>query len=119
MHIMSATNRLPSTRRLVAMCHEPKYLYLLLSLLTSIVLVTSAPPRSLPCIVGVLIAALSLMVTAFLLTERRRFWLFALLLGASSLLPFVWVNFQLETLAPHVARGVYVVNLGCWLLFTG
>jgi hypothetical protein len=59
------------------------------------------------------------LVTAYLLTDRQRSWLLALLLGAAAFLPFVWVSLQLETLAPRVAMGVYVVDLGCWLLFTG
>ena len=100
------------------MHHEPKYLYLLLSLLTAIALTTSATPRSLFSILGVLIAALSLVVTAYLLTDRRQYWLLTLLLGAAASLPFVWASLYLETLDPRVAMGFYVLNLGCWLLFT-
>jgi len=59
------------------------YLFLMLSLLTAIVLLTSAAPRSLFGIVGVLTAALSLVVTAYTLTDRRRPLLLAVLLGRS------------------------------------
>jgi hypothetical protein len=97
---------------------EPRYLSLLLSLLTSVVLVTSAAPRSLLGIVGVLTAALSLVVTAYTLINRRRPLLLAVLLGAAAFLPFAWFSLHPEALAPRWAMGIYTLTLGFWLLFT-
>ena len=93
---------------------EPNYLSLMLSLLTSVVLVTSAVPRSLLGIVGVLIAALSLMVTAYTLINRRRPLLLAVLLGAAAFLPFTWFSLHPEALAPRWAMGIYTLTLGFW-----
>jgi len=100
------------------MRREANYLYLLISLLTAVVLITSSAPVSLLGILGVFAAALSLMVTAYVLTERRRQLLLTALLGASALLPFAWFSIRPHTLAPNLAKGVYVLNLVLWLLFT-
>ncbi len=51
---------------------EPNYLYLMIALLTAVVLITSASPVSVPGILGVFTAALSLLGTAYILTDRRR-----------------------------------------------
>ena len=58
---------------------EPNYLYLMIALLTAVVLITSASPVSVPGILGVFTAALSLLGTAYILTDRRRQLLLAVL----------------------------------------
>ncbi len=81
---------------------EPNYLYLVISLLIAVVLITSAPPLKPLGILGVFTGALSLMATAYIVTERRLHVLLAAVLGAAALLPF----------------GIYAANLVFWLLFT-
>jgi hypothetical protein len=100
------------------MRQEPNYLYLLISLLTAVVLVTSASPLSLLGIVGGLIVVLSLLVTAYTLAERRRQLLLVVLLGALAFLPAVWFSIHPEARATRMALGIYAVNLVFWLLFT-
>src|SRR5262249_58185853 len=100
------------------MRQEPNYLYLLISLLTAIVLVTSAAPLSLLAIVGGLMLVLSLLVTAYTLTERRRQRLLVVLLGASALLPVTWLSMHPEVRTTRMALNIYAVNLVFWVLFT-
>jgi hypothetical protein len=96
---------------------EPNYLSLMISLLIAVVLITSAPPLSLLGILGAFIGVLSLLVAAYILTERRRQLLRAALLGAAALLPFTWISMHPEALAPRWVNGIYALNLGFWLLF--
>ena len=91
---------------------------LLAAVAASVVLVTSAAPRSLLGIVGVLTSALSLVVTAYALTNRRRPLLLAVLLGAAAFLPFAWFSLHPEALTPRWVMGIYTLILGFWLLFT-
>jgi ketosteroid isomerase-like protein len=97
---------------------EPNYLYLMISLLIAVVLIISAPPLSLLGILGAFIGVLSLLVAAYILTERQRQLLLAALLGALALLPFTWISMYPEALAPRWADGIYDLTLGFWLLFT-
>src|SRR5947207_13955337 len=69
----------------VPMRKEPNYLYLVISLLIAVVLITSAPPLKPLGILGVFTGALSLMATAYIVTERRLHVLLAAVLGAAAL----------------------------------
>jgi hypothetical protein len=97
---------------------EPNYLYLMISLLAAVVLITSSAPLSRLGTFGVFTAALSLIVTAYTLTERRSQLLLTTLLGASALLPFAWLSIHPDALTPSLAKGIYALNLVFWLLFT-
>jgi hypothetical protein len=97
---------------------EANYLYLVIGLLTAVVLVTSASPLSLLSILGVFTAALSLLVTAYVVTGRRRQLMLAVLFGASAFLPFAWLSVHQEAFALRTVKGVFSVNLVFWLLFT-
>jgi len=97
---------------------EPNYLYLMIGLLAGIVLTTSTESVSLPGVFGVLISALSLLVTAYILTERKQQMLFALLLSASAFLPFAWLSISRQPLAARTLLGIFTLNVSCWLLFT-
>jgi len=97
---------------------EPNYLYLVISLLIAVVLITSAPPLKPLGILGVFTGALSLMATAYIVTERRLHVLLAAVLGAAALLPFAWFSIHPGALAPRLANGIYAANLVFWLLFT-
>jgi hypothetical protein len=104
--------------RFLPMPKEPNYLYLMLGLLAAVVLVTAAAPLSLLARVGGWIAVLSLLGTAYLVVERRGQLLLALLLGAAAFLPFVWLGTHPQALDPRLANGIYIVNVGFWVLFT-
>jgi len=93
-------------------------LYLVVSLLTAVVLITSSAPLSLLGTFGVFTAALSLVVTAYTVTERRSQLLLTALLSASALLPFAWVSIDPDALAPSFAKAIYSLNPVFWLLFT-
>ncbi len=97
---------------------EPKYLYLTISLLTAVVLMTSSSPLSLLSILGVITSALSVMVTAYTLTKRRRQLLLAALLAALALLPFAWFTLHPQALGHRFAIRIYTLDLVFWLLFT-
>jgi hypothetical protein len=97
---------------------EPNYLYLMLGMLCGVVLITSASPFSRLSILVIFLAALSLLVTAYILTERKRELMLAGLLGASALLPFAWFSIHRGELSQRVAQAVYSVNLAFWLVFT-
>ncbi len=97
---------------------EPNYLYMVISLLIAVVLITSAPPLKPLGILGVFTGALSLMATAYIVTERRLHVLLAAVLGAAALLPFAWFSIHPGALAPRLANGIYAANLVFWLLFT-
>ena len=97
---------------------DPKYLFLVISLLGSTVLITSSAPLSLLGNMGIVGSALSLLVTAYLVAERRRHLLLVVVLGASALLPFAWFSVFRGALAPRLVNGIYVLNLVVWLLFT-
>jgi ion channel len=98
---------------------EPNYLYLTISLLAAVVLITSTSPQSVVGILGVSSGVFALMMlSAYLLIGRKREMLVAVVLGASAFLPFAWINIHPDALSPPVRSTVYVVNLGVWLLFT-
>ncbi len=97
---------------------EPNYLYLTLSLLAAIVLMTAAPPLSLPTILGILTGGLTLLVTAYLLTGRKRELVLAILLAVSALLPFAWFNIYPQARVHPLALRIYALDLAFWLLFT-
>src|SRR5215470_24123 len=99
------------TKRQVGMPKEPKYLYLTLSLLAAIVLMTAAPPLSLPTVLGILTGGLTLLVTAYLLTGRRRELVLAVLLGVSALLPFAWFNIDPQARDHPLALRIYALDL--------
>jgi hypothetical protein len=96
---------------------EPNYLYLMLGLFSAVVLGTAATPGSLLARASGLLAVLSLLVSAYFLIERRRYLFLTLLLGAAAFLPFAWLSTHREALAPHLATGLYVVNVVLWVLF--
>jgi hypothetical protein len=100
------------------MRREPRYLYLTIILLAAIVCITSAPPVSLLSILGVFTSAVSLMVSAWILSARRRQLLLAVLLGALALLPLAAFSVHRRPLFPSLADRIYPVNLVVWLLFT-
>jgi hypothetical protein len=101
------------------MQRQPNYLYLTISLLASIVLITSASPQSVAAIVGVSGGVFVLMmVSAYLLIGRRRELLVAVALGAGAFLPFAWLNLHPDALSSSERSVVYVVNVGIWLFFT-
>jgi hypothetical protein len=97
---------------------EPNFLYLMLGMLFGVVLITSTSPFSSLSFLVILFAALSLMVTAYILTERRRELLLAVVLGASALVPFAWFSIHRGELGTRLAQAIYSANLAFWLLFT-
>jgi len=62
---------------------QPNYLYLTISLITAVVVVTFAPPLSALSLAGVFTGAVSFLVTACILIERKHQLLLAVLLAAS------------------------------------
>ena len=62
------------------MRREPDYLYLMIGLVSAVVLVTAVSPLDSLAILGVFIAVLSLLVTAYSVIERRSQLLLAILL---------------------------------------
>ena len=70
---------------------EPNYLFLTISPLTAVVVTTVTDSVRLLAISGVCVAALTFMVTAYIVIESRRQLLLAALLGISALLPFGWL----------------------------
>jgi hypothetical protein len=100
------------------MQREPNYLYLTIVQVATIVMVTSSAPLSPACVAGIVIAACSLMVAAWLLTRRRRELLFVALLGAFALVPLATFSVRRRAIVPGTANRVYVVNMVLWILFT-
>jgi len=92
--------------------------YLVISQVTSLVLITSSSPLSLPGILGILTGGLSLLVTAYVVTERRRQLFVAAVLCAFALLPSTWFSTHPGSLSPRLADATYVLILVFWLLFT-
>ncbi|HWP57045.1 MAG TPA: ion channel [Candidatus Acidoferrales bacterium] len=107
-----------SVEDLILMGKEPNYLCLMVGLLTGIVLVTSAAPLTLLASLGVFIGAVSLLLTAYMLVERRRQLLLPAMLGLSGFLPFAWLSTHPETVSPRLANTIYFLNIALWLLFT-
>ncbi len=98
---------------------EPNYLYLMISLLAAVVLITAASPQSMVGILGVSTAvSFPMMVSAYVLAEHKRQMLVAVLLGVAAFFPFVWINMHPQALSPAMANVIYSVNMGFWLLFT-
>ena len=100
------------------MQREPNYLYLTIVQVATIVMVTSSAPLSPACVAGIVIAACSLMVAAWLLTGRRRELLFVALLGALALVPLATFSVRRRAIVPGAANRIYVVNMVFWILFT-
>ena len=63
------------------MRRKPDYLYLMIGLVSAVVLVTAVSPLDSLAILGVFIAVLSLLVTAYSVIERRSQLLLAILLA--------------------------------------
>src|SRR5436309_7714638 len=97
---------------------EPHYLSLTIVQLVTIVMVTSSAPLSPVCIAGIVIAACSLLVAAWLLTGHRRELLFVALLGALALVPLATFSVRRRAIVPGAANWIYVVNMVLWILFT-
>ncbi len=98
---------------------EPNYLYLMLSMLGAVVLITAATPQSLTGVLGVSTGVFSLMmVSSYILAEHKGQMLVAVVLGVLAFVPFVWINLHPEALSPGWANLIYASNLGFWLLFT-
>jgi|SRR5215475_4776362 len=97
------------------MRREPNYLYLLICLLTGVVFLITFAPHSFLRIGGVLAI---MMVSAFILAERKGQRLLATLLGAVAVLPFVWLRLHPPAGATPLVYGAYALILGFWLLLT-
>ena len=98
---------------------EPNYLYLMASPLVTVVLITSAAPRSRPVALGIFLGVLSLMMaSAFVMAQHKGQMLVAVALGMAAFFPFAWVFFHAEAVASDLAKGIYAITLGFWLLFT-
>lgn len=97
---------------------DPNYLYLTIGLLAAVVLATSAGTQVSLAIAGVLVAAITFLVTAWFVIESKRQLLFATVLALTALLPFIWLVGQPEEQFPDLVEGLYVLNLVIWLLFT-
>jgi hypothetical protein len=96
---------------------EPNYLFLTIGLLAAVVLATSAGTRVSLAVAGVLAAAITFLVTAWLVIESKRQLLLAGVLALTALLPFIWLVNQPEQF-PDLVERLYILNLVIWLLFT-
>jgi Ion channel len=119
-------------RRITLLCYEhlwlvrlkmpihrdPNYLYLTIGLLTAVVLATSAGGQVSFAIAGVLVAAITFMVTAWFVIQSKRQFLLAVLLALAALLPFIWLVRQPEEQFPGLVESLYLINVTIWLLFT-
>ena len=97
------------------MRREPNYLYLLICLLTGVAFLITFAPQSLLHIGGVLSI---MMVSAYILAERKGQMLLATLLGTAAVLPFVWHSLHPQAGSTRLAQDVYALTLGCWLPLT-
>ena len=104
--------------REISIRKEPSYLCLTISLLVAVVLTTSAGAEISLATAGVLVAALTFMATARRVIESKRQLLLAGLLALTALLPFLWLISQPQEHFPNLIKGLYVLNLAIWLLFT-
>jgi hypothetical protein len=102
----------------IPICKEPNYLCLTISLLAAVVLTTSAGTEISLATAGVLVAALTFIATArFVIKSKRQLFLSGLL-ALTALLPFLWLVSQPQEHFPDLIKGLYVLNLAIWLLFT-
>ncbi len=97
---------------------EPNYLCLTIGLFTAVVLATSAGGQISFAVVGVLIAAITFMLTAWFVIESRRQFVFVSALALTALLPFAWLVRQPEEQFSGLVEPLYLLNLIIWLLFT-
>jgi hypothetical protein len=97
---------------------EPNYLCLTIGLFTAVVLATSAGGQISFAVVGVILAAITFMVTAWFVIESKRQLVFVGALALTALLPFVWLVRQPEEQFPALVEQLYLLNLIIWLLFT-
>ena len=97
---------------------EPNYLYLTVGLIAAIVIATAAGGRVSVAFMGVLVALLTFMATAWFVIASRRQFLLAAILALGGFLPFVWLIRQPEEQFPYLVERLYLLNLTIWLLFT-
>jgi len=97
---------------------EPNYLYLTIGLLAAVVLATSAGGQVSFAIIGVLLAGITFMVTAWFVIESKRQFVLVGALAITALLPFIWLVRQPEEQFPGLIERLYLLNLTIWLLFT-
>jgi Ion channel len=97
---------------------EPNYLYLTIGLLAAVVLATSAGGQILFAIVGVLVAGITFMVTAWFVIESKRQFGLVGALALTALLPFIWLVGRPDEQFPGLIERLYLLNLTIWLLFT-
>jgi hypothetical protein len=97
---------------------EPNYLYLTIGVLAAVVLATSAGGQISFAIAGVLVAAITFMVTAWFVIESKRQFVLVGALALTALLPFIWLVRQPEEQFPGLVERLYLLNLTIWLLFT-
>jgi hypothetical protein len=69
-------------------------------------------------IAGVLVAAITFMVTAWFVIESKRQFVLVGVLAVTALLPFVWLVGQPEEQFPGSVERLYLLNLAIWLLLT-
>jgi hypothetical protein len=69
-------------------------------------------------IAGVLVAAITFMVTAWFVIESKRQFALVGVLAVTALLPFVWLVGQPEEQFPGSVERLYLLNLTIWLLLT-
>ena len=97
---------------------DPNYLHLTIGLVAAVVLATGAGSQVSLAIAGVLVAAITFLVTAWFVIESKRQFLLAGVLALTALAPFMWLVSQPEEQFPDLVEGLYVLNLAIWLLFT-
>jgi len=97
---------------------QPNYQYLVLGLSAAIAVIAATGPVNPLGIAGVAGSAVLLVVTAYLVAERKRQVIATVALGAFALLPLAWFGLYPATLPLRLAKGIYTVDLVFWLLFT-
>jgi hypothetical protein len=97
---------------------QPNYLYLVFGLSASIILMTSTSAMSPMGTFGVICSAVTLVATAYLVSDRKLLVLLAVALGTSALLPLAWFSIHPGGLPPSLAKTIYMLDLLFWLLFT-
>jgi hypothetical protein len=86
--------------------------------LVSIACITSASLLSPLEIAGVGIGALSLLVTAYLVTERRLYLYVTVVLATLASLPIVWFRIRPGSLPLQLVNWIYALDLALWALLT-
>jgi hypothetical protein len=89
---------------------------LTIGVLAAVVLATSAGGQISFAIAGVLVAAITFMVTAWFVIESKRQFVLVGALALTALLPFIWLVRQPEEQFPALVERLYLLNLtiGCY-----